>query len=188
MKNLFLFLILSVLTGGKNYTQAASSRDAIVYQEKDVRFTMLAEGVVRMEWSPSGQFVDAPSFVVVQRNLPVPEYKVCHKGEWVLIKTAKMEVKYKKHSGKFTSDNLMIKAVNGLKPFCWKPGMQQKDNLKGTFRTLDGYDGNYSTYKNQEMPLEDGLLARDGWTLIDDSADFLFDDSDWPWVKKREVG
>ena len=44
MKNLFLFLILSVLTGGKNYTQAASSRDAIVYQEKDVRFTMLAEG------------------------------------------------------------------------------------------------------------------------------------------------
>mgnify|MGYP000551954859 CR=1 FL=1 len=130
MKNLFLFLILSVLTGGKNYTQAASSRDAIVYQEKDVRFTMLAEGVVRMEWSPSGQFVDAPSFVVVQRNLPVPEYKVCHKGEWVLIKTAKMEVKYKKHSGKFTSDNLMIKAVNGLKPFCWKPGMQQKDNLK----------------------------------------------------------
>ena len=58
--------------------------------------------------------------------------------------------------------------------------MQQKDNLKGTFRTLDGYDGNYSTYKNQEMPLEDGLLARDGWTLIDDSADFLFDDSDWP--------
>ncbi|WP_419545466.1 hypothetical protein [Odoribacter laneus] len=73
-----------------------------------------------------------------------------------------MEVKYKKHSGKFTSDNLMIKAVNGLKPFCWKPGMQQKDNLKGTFRTLDGYDGNYSTYKNQEMPLEDGLLARDG--------------------------
>ena len=74
MKNLFLFLILSVLTGGKNYTQAASSRDAIVYQEKDVRFTMLAEGVVRMEWSPSGQFVDAPSFVVVERNLPVPEY------------------------------------------------------------------------------------------------------------------
>lgn len=188
MKNLFLFLILSVLTGGKNYTQAASSRDAIVYQEKDVRFTMLAEGVVRMEWSPSGQFVDAPSFVVVERNLPVPEYKVCHKGEWVLIETAKMEVKYKKHSGKFTSDNLMIKAVNGLKPFCWKPGMQQKDNLKGTFRTLDGYDGNYSTYKNQEMPLEDGLLARDGWTLIDDSADFLFDDSDWPWVKKRGAG
>lgn len=89
MKNLFLFLILFVLTGGKNYTQAASSRDAIVYQEKDVRFTMLAEGVVRMEWSPSGQFVDAPSFVVVQRNLPVPEYKVRHKGEWVLIKRLK---------------------------------------------------------------------------------------------------
>ena len=37
------------------------------------------------------------------------------------------------------------------------------------------------------MPIEDGLLATDGWTLIDDSKSLLFDnDPDWEWVTKRE--
>ena len=36
------------------------------------------------------------------------------------------------------------------------------------------------------MPIEDGLLATDGWTLIDDSDNFLFDgDKEWEWVEKR---
>lgn len=36
------------------------------------------------------------------------------------------------------------------------------------------------------MKLEDGLLSTDGWTLIDDSKNFLFDNSEWAWVKERE--
>ena len=62
--------------------------------------------------------------------------------------------------------------------------MQQKSNLKGTYRTLDGYDGNM--HAGKPMPIEDGLLARDGWTLIDDSHSLLFDgDPDWDWVTTR---
>ena len=73
-------------------------------------------------------------------------------------------------------------------PFVWKPGMQQKGNLKGTYRTLDGYDGDTYVYdeRRPKMPIEDGLLATDGWTLIDDSDNFLFDgDKEWEWVEKR---
>ena len=37
-----------------------------------------------------------------------------------------------------------------------------------------------------KLKLEDGLLATDGWTLIDDSQGLLFDDNkDWDWVKER---
>ena len=35
------------------------------------------------------------------------------------------------------------------------------------------------------MPLEDGLLSRNGWTFIDDSNGYVFDDSDWQWVSHR---
>ncbi len=66
--------------------------------------------------------------------------------------------------------------------------MQQKGNLKGTYRTLDGYDGDTYVYdeRRPKMPIEDGLLATDGWTLIDDSDNFLFDgDKEWEWVEKR---
>ena len=41
-------------------------------------------------------------------------------------------------------------------------------------------------YSHQDMKLEDGLLSTDGWTLIDDSKNFLFDNSEWAWVKERE--
>ena len=37
------------------------------------------------------------------------------------------------------------------------------------------------------MELEDGLIARDGWTLIDDSQSLLFDDDPkWQWVEERK--
>lgn len=71
-------------------------------------------------------------------------------------------------------------------PFEWTPGTTQKGNLKGTDRTLDGFEGNHNIYSHQDMKLEDGLLSTDGWTLIDDSKNFLFDDSKWPWVETRE--
>ena len=71
-------------------------------------------------------------------------------------------------------------------PFDWTPGTTQKGNLKGTDRTLDGFEGNHNIYSHQDMKLEDGLLSTDGWTLIDDSKNFLFDDSEWPWVETRE--
>ena len=80
--------------------------------------------------------------------------------------------------------------------------LEQKNNLKGTYRTLDGYDGNryyawdYKDKEGRPMPLEDGLLATDGWTLIDDSENLLFTgdpntvDPEKPmaWVKERPVG
>ena len=35
------------------------------------------------------------------------------------------------------------------------------------------------------MPIEDGLLSKSGWTFIDDSENYAFDNSDWAWVKER---
>lgn len=158
----------------------------IAYQDSQVRFTVVTDGTLRLEYAPDGQFIDDFSFVAVNRHYPAVDYKLKKDGNWIELSTSRFRMKYKKGSGQFTSRNLSITSAKGMYPFRWMPGMKQKCNLKGTYRTLDGYDGDKHIHKNELMPLEDGLLATDGWTLIDDSDNFLFDDADWTWVKSRE--
>ena len=156
----------------------------IAYKDGNVRFTVITDGVIRMEYAPHGQFTDEPSFVAINRSYPKADFNV-KDGSTVVLSTARMTLRYKKGSGAFTDKNLSITAAKGQKPFTWKPGMKDTLNLKGTYRTLDGYDGDRHWDGNKQMPMEDGLLSRSGWTLIDDSRNFLFDNSDWPWVKER---
>ena len=164
----------------------------IAYQDDQVRFTVITDGVIRLEWEPKGRFTDQPSFVASERDYPAADFKVRDTGKNIRIETSRMTLEYKKGTGRFDSSNLVIKANDGF--FTWKPGMKQKANLKGTFRTLDGLDGELQTQtwvadmkKGETREFEDGILALDGWTLIDESESYLFDDSEWAWVKERET-
>lgn len=184
MRKLLLLLGLCAM----QTPQAQDLHKNVAYADNHVRFTVISDGAVRMEYAPDGQFVDAKSFVAVQRAYPAADYRV-KRGAWIEIATPKMVLRYRKNSGPFTASNLSVRSPKGAAvPFVWKPGMQQKGNLKGTYRTLDGYDGDtyVSDERRPKMPIEDGLLATDGWTLIDDSDNFLFDgDKEWEWVEKR---
>ncbi|WEK37874.1 MAG: glycoside hydrolase family 31 protein [Candidatus Pseudobacter hemicellulosilyticus] len=188
MKPCFSLLCLILLVASHTQAQNNPSPDerAIVSAGKEVRFTVLTPGLIRMEWDSTGAFTNNASFVIVNRRLPVPSFKQSTKGGWLSISTSTLELRYKLGAGKFNADNLTVRYLAaGKTGFNWKPGMVQKANLKGTARTLDGYDGD--TYHNgNKLQLEDGLLARDGWHLLDDSRSFLFDKSDWPWVEERK--
>ncbi|EKU90874.1 glycoside hydrolase family 31 protein [Bacteroides oleiciplenus] len=188
-----LTLILCILQGLLLSLRAQGEQQNIAYADDHVRFTVISDGTLRLEYAPDGKFVDDKSFIAVDRLYPHVNYKVKAKGTWVEITTSKMKMRYKKDSGQFTDNNLVIESVKGAFPFTWKPGMQQKGNLKGTYRTLDGMDGDTQTQtwvsdtkKGDKLKLEDGLLATDGWSLIDDSRGLLFDnDPDWDWAKER---
>ncbi len=156
----------------------------VVYRDANVRFTLISDGAIRMEYAPDGKFVDDNSFMAVERDFPAVPAKVNTKGNRVTIATDLMELSYKKGSGPFTRNNLSIKSKIKDKPFTWRPGDKQNANLKGTYRTLDRFDGEYRD--DERMPIEDGILARDGWTLLDDSSTLLFDGADRPWVKERK--
>lgn len=144
------------------------------------RFTVLTAQMLRMEWSADGKFEDRASLVFVNRTLPVPKFFTQSKSGWLVIKTDAIELRYRRSSGKFTSDNLSVSLTLNGRPVVWKPGMRDEGNLKGTTRTLDGVNG--------ATRLEPGLLSRDGWTVIDDSSRLLFDSSDWAWVTRRPEG
>ncbi|MBR4978660.1 MAG: DUF5110 domain-containing protein [Bacteroidales bacterium] len=171
----------------------ASAQNNVAYEDAQVRFTVVTDGVIRLEWQPEGKFTDNASFVASERGYPQVDYKVRKRGKNVEVTTSKMTLTYKMNSGKLTADNLTIKAADGF--FTWKPGMKQKENLKGTFRTLDGLEGDLQTQtwvqdmkQGEHRQFEDGVLAKDGWTLIDESENLLFDDSDWAWVTERPEG
>ena len=100
------------------------AQDNVAYQDETVRFTVVTDGVIRLEWQPEGRFTDLPSFVASERDYPEVAYKVRKAGKNVEITTSKMILTYKKGSGKFTKDNLVIKAADGF--FTWRPGMKQK--------------------------------------------------------------
>ena len=170
------------------YSSAALAN--VVYKDANVRFTLIDEGTLRLEYAPDGKFVDNKSFMAVIREYPDVLYTIKDNAKQVTISTSKLKLVYRKGSSPLSAENLTISSTKAITtPFVWKPGMQQKGNLKGTYRTLDGYDGSEYQYSNpkHEMPIEDGILATDGWTLIDDSKNFLFDGAkDWDWVTERK--
>ncbi|MDO4210750.1 MAG: glycoside hydrolase family 31 protein [Bacteroidales bacterium] len=164
-----------------------------IYKDNHVRFTLVDEGTVRLEYAPDGKFVDNKSFVAVVRQHPAVKHTLKETSKQVTITTNLLKLVYKKNDGPFDAKNLTItynvpsaQSANVMKG-TWHPGMEQQQNLKGTYRTLDGYSGAINVWNNEPIPLEDGLLARDGWTLIDDSKGFLFtEEADgWDWVTTR---
>lgn len=175
-------------------TIAFADTDGVVYKDKTKRFTVVADGLIRMEYAPDGKFNDNPSFIGYNRTYPETDAKVTDDGTTVTITTPKLILNYKKSKGGFTADNLSIVSAEGVKPFEWKPGTPQKENLEGTTRTLDWWNGDELQWTNKQGEwctrpgkLEPGVLAKDGWTLIDDSRGFLLDDDPTiPWVKKRK--
>ena len=189
------YVMLSMLMAMLGLMGAKAEVSNVAYSDNQVRFTVISEGAVRLEYAPDGQFTDNKSFMAVNRDYEPVDYKV-KQGSWIEITTPVLKLRYKKGSGEFTDKNLVITSASKKKDafrFTWKPGMKQQQNLKGTFRTLDGYDGDVRTFdtpegkKGEHMEIEDGIIARDGWTLIDDSKSLLFDgDPKWEWVTERK--
>ena len=187
MKKFLLAFVLCVVM----HAAFAQQPSNVAYEDARVRFTVIADGVIRMEYAPDGKFVDAKSLLAVEREYAPVDCRV-RTGGWIELSTSRMTLRYKRGSGPFSAANLQIRSAAGADvPFVWRPGQKQTGNLKGTARTLDGFDGDelafgYVAPYGSRLQLEDGLLATDGWTLLDDSKNYLFDgDPEWEWVEER---
>jgi alpha-glucosidase (family GH31 glycosyl hydrolase) len=191
----FSFAFLGLLTlavaashAQQIYQPVANAKAVVV--DGQARFTVLTPQLIRMEWSADGKFEDRPSFVVLSRQLAVPFFKKSTEGQDLVLTTTALELRYHKGSGKFTPENLTVKFKLDGTDHTWQPGAVTSGNLMGTARTLDGVRG-------EAVKLEQGLVSRDGWAVIDDSQSPLFDsddfrlnspDSTWPWVVERSPG
>jgi len=161
-----------------DWNPVANARAIVI--SGNARFTVLTSQLIRMEWASDGVFEDRASLAFINRNLPVPPFRVSRKGGWLVIQTEAVTLHYKEGSGKFSPQNLFVDfQVSGAQKI-WKPGMKNPGNLRGTTRTLDSISGS--------ITLEPGLLSRDGWVLVDDSRRDLFTAANPPWVTTRPKG
>jgi hypothetical protein len=180
---LIYFVLMAVLSGAQAVSaqtiHGAADPRAIVISG-NARFTVLTSQLIRMEWAEDGHFEDHASLVFINRLMPVPPFQKTEQNGWLELHTRKLTLKYKEDSGAFTRDNLSVDFHLDGKDVVWQPGDADTGNLGGTIRTLDGTEG--------AVPLDPGLISRNGWTLIDDSKTLLFDNSNWPWAMERPAG
>jgi hypothetical protein len=186
---------LGLATAPARAQGSSTAAAAAIVIKGHARFTVLTPQLIRMEWSADGKFEDRPSLVFINRRMPVPAFTVVRESGTLTIKTSELRLDYNAGSGDglFSPTDLTIQFTLDGRPVIWHPGIPDTGNLQGTTRTLDGANGN----KTRE-PLDPGLISRDGWVVVDDSARNLFDSDDfrfangesspWPWVVPRPAG
>ena len=139
-----------------------------VVREGKARFTILTPELIRIQYSDKEQFEDRATFAVVNRRLPVPQFTTEKKDGHLYIKTQALTLKYRLggeiNAAKPSDQVLSITFRLNGKDVLWYPGKDDALNLKGTTRTLDGQIGD-----NKRQELENGLLSRAGWSIIDES-------------------
>jgi len=72
--------------------------------------------VVRMEYSPTGSFLDDPSFDIMDRDFTVPAYTSSVSDGWLTITTSQLTFSYELGSGPFTTANTKMRLLGALPP------------------------------------------------------------------------
>lgn len=142
------------------------------------RVTVLTSRLLRVEHSPSGQFTDAPTQLVLDRRFEVPEFEVRDTDDGLDVWTEHLHLRYDKQP--FSAAGLSV-TMRTRAQDAWRTRWHYGDpdvfpggrlgNLKGTARTLDDVDG--------AVDLEPGLLSHVGYAVVDDSASLLLTEDGW---------
>jgi len=140
------------------------------------RFSVLTDRIIRLEFCKDKQFEDRPSQAFWHRDQPVPDFKQTITDELVEIETDYLHLKYIPNARGFSSKTLSIRLKQ--QTVTWKYGDEPVDNLLGTARTLDGDAGT--------TKLENGLLSRSGWAIVDDSKTPVLTGSGWVEARKTQ--
>lgn len=149
--------------------------DTTVFICNNARFTLIRDGVLRMEYSVGG-FVDEET-LFAERNY-LKNAKTVELSDEVVIETPLMKIIYTDDGNPFNAENLHGHLNISGKPVEWHYGDEEKGNLGGAVITLDGCDG-------KKMKIPDGIVSRDGWKTFDDSNTTIIKDS---WIAKRPEG
>lgn len=127
-------------------THPVANQDAII-QGPNYRFTILTDGLFRAEWSEDGKFEDRASTFVINRDFPVPKFKLIEDENELEIITDRFHLSYDKK--RFSASGLLcdFTAKVTLWGAQWRYGdysegekhvdQKWRKNMGGTARTLD---------------------------------------------------
>lgn len=164
----------------KNYqieTKPLCRPENMVQGEK-YRFSVLTDGLIRLEYSEDGQFEDRATQSVWNRDFEPVHFTVKETKDELQILTKRVHLIYNKKE--FSSFGLSIQVLGNISNYhsIWHYGEEPED-LFGTARTLDRVDG--------ACQLEHGLMSRFGFSLFDDSHSLVLTDEGWVEPRKKGI-
>lgn len=135
-----------------------------IFTDKNYRITFLTSRLVRFEYQENGCFEDRFTTGVQNRDFPAVKVDSNRSSRGLELDTEYLHIVY---DGKvFSSNGLCISVKGNVSAYqsTWRYG-EQFSTLGGTARTLDGADG--------EIPVENGLVSRNGFSILDDSQSMI---------------
>ncbi|WP_252899197.1 glycoside hydrolase family 31 protein [Lactococcus fujiensis] len=134
------------------------------------RFTVMTEQLIRIEYSPTGEFEDGQTQIVQDRNFEQVHFDVIEKENGIEILTSNLHLYYL--GGVFTNSSLYADVKFNFSVYSnrWYYGKSYDGNLLGTTRTLDKVDG--------ACELDEGIMSQNGFTILTDNSLVLTDSQD----------
>lgn len=153
-----------------DYTKAKSNPKSVVQGDK-YRISVITERVVRLEFSPTGEFVDRPTQLIRKRNLGEVNFSLKEDNSALQITTKYFSLVYVKNQP-FVGNkldpmkNLKITLSSREKDRDkdWYYGHPEVRNMKGNMIGVD---------VPINSSLEKGIYSLDGFASLDDSSNMV---------------
>ena len=120
MRRALTIALLLAMAGCSSHTRQAT---AIVESGK-ARFTVIAPECIRIEYSGTGEFVDARSMFAVNRGAAFLEYTLEREGDLITIDTGKIRLTHTADGTPFGPHNLKALIRNGESDASWVPSIE----------------------------------------------------------------
>jgi alpha-glucosidase (family GH31 glycosyl hydrolase) len=150
----------------------AKSKEKAIFQGKKYRITILTERLIRLEYSTSGIFEDRPTQLALFRNFDVPNIALREDNKFLELTTKYFKLEYAKekhfNSGAILAGTNLKVTLQNSENKIWYYGHPEVRNYFGTLTSLDDVDKN--------VKLKRGLYSLDGFSTIDDSESYVFDE------------
>jgi hypothetical protein len=164
-----LVLTLAACGDSAAPTSVTNASGAIIV-DGPARFTVLTPTLIRLEYAEDLQHEDRPTQTVIHRDLPAAAFDTAIEDGNRVIRTSHLTLRYRLGSGPFTPQNLSVELLRGATRVTARPDWSQNPPpIGGWRRSLDN--------EMDPQPLNPGILTREGWALVDDSATVLLTDA-----------
>jgi hypothetical protein len=108
-----------------DFAAAIAARGATI-SAGDARFEVLGDGLIRLEYSPTGNFENQPTVNVLNRRFPVPRYRTYVSSGWLTITTSEATLRYRLGSGPFGPSNVWVSFRDAGQPATVSPTWQNE--------------------------------------------------------------
>ena len=131
-----------------------------IYINRNIRITVIAPELIRVEFDHRGKFLDQATQAVWFRDCGECSYQVKKQDKYLVVETEKAAFYI----------NTVKRAIDFAEIDGYRIPADNKDNLKGTYRTLDRAKG--------AVPLGEGIIGRNGVAVMEDKTLILDTDGE----------